>query len=157
MMGERSLQESRAQESRVHGLSGPDIAREAMQRGLNCCESVLTAANEVWNLNLSSDMFFAAKLFKEGMGNGCTCGALVGIVLASGVIRERYGLPEDEDLAKRLHSSFKQEYKSSCCAVLRKKQSFFDRISKKGCIRVTEGATAILVKEWENLHPLKEK
>ncbi|TGE34591.1 C-GCAxxG-C-C family protein [Desulfosporosinus sp. Sb-LF] len=140
-------------------LRAPEIAKDAMQRGLNCCESVLTAANEVWKLNLSKDMFFAASLFKEGMGSGCTCGALVGIVMASGIIRERYGLKEDQDLAKRLHSGFKQEYKSSCCAVLRKKQSFLARISQKGCIHITEGAVAILVKEWDHLHSqtLEEK
>ncbi|WP_425802978.1 C-GCAxxG-C-C family protein [Desulfitobacterium sp. Sab5] len=138
-------------------LRASEIANDAMRRGMNCCESVLTAANEVWNLNMSQDIFSAAKLFKEGMGNGCTCGALVGIVMASGVIQERYKLKENPDLAKRLHSSFKQAYKSSCCAVLRKNQSFLDRISKKGCIYMTEGAIGILVKEWEHLNSLKEK
>lgn len=140
------MQEFSAQE-----LNGPEIAKKAMQSGLNCCESALTAANEVWNLNISQDMFSAAKLFKEGMGSGCTCGALIGIVMASGIIQQRYGLKEDQDLAKRLHSRFKAEFKSSCCTVLRKKQSFLDRISRKGCIRMTEGAVAILVKEWGNL------
>lgn len=138
-------------------LRASEIANDAMRRGMNCCESVLTAANEVWKLNMSQDIFSAAKLFKEGMGNGCTCGALIGIVMASGVIQERYKLKEDPDLAKRLHSSFKQAYKSSCCAVLRKNQSFLDRISKKGCIYMTEGAIGILVKEWEHLNSLKEK
>lgn len=70
--------------------------------------------------------------------------------MASGIIQQRYGLKEDQDLAKRLHSRFKEEFKSSCCIVLRKKQSFLDRISKKGCIRMTEGAVSILAKEWEN-------
>lgn len=140
------MQEFSAQE-----LNGPEIAKKAMQSGLNCCESALTAANEVWNLNISQDMFSAAKLFKEGMGSGCTCGALIGIVMASGIIQQRYGLKEDKGLAKRLHSRFKEEFKSSCCAVLRKKQPFLDRVSKKGCIHMTEGAVAILVKEWEHL------
>lgn len=131
-------------------LKASELAGEAMRQGFNCCESVLTAANAIWALNLSQDTFAAASLFKEGMGSGCTCGALVGMVMASGIYRARLGLSKDEKFAAKLHKRFKQEFKSSCCVVLRKNQTFIDRIGSKGCIRMTSRAAALLVEEWEN-------
>ncbi|MFZ3372503.1 MAG: C-GCAxxG-C-C family protein [Desulfitobacteriaceae bacterium] len=131
-------------------LKASELAGEAMQQGFNCCEAVLTAANNIWDLNLSQDTFAAASLFKEGMGSGCTCGALVGMVMASGILRERLGLPKEEKLAAKLQQRFKQEFKSSCCLVLRKNQTFRDRLGNKGCIRLTSKAAALLVEEWEN-------
>lgn len=131
-------------------LKASELAGEAMRQGFNCCESVLTAANAIWDLNLSQDTFAAASLFKEGIGSGCTCGALVGMVMASGILRERLGLPKNEKLAARLHKRFKQEFKSSCCVVLRKNHTFNDRLGNKGCIRMTSRTAALLVEEWEN-------
>lgn len=131
-------------------LKASELAGEAMRTGSNCCESILTAANAIWDLNLSQDTFAAASLFKEGMGSGCTCGALVGMVMASGILRERLGLPKEEKLAAKLHQRFKQEFKSSCCAVLRKNYTFRDRLGNKGCIRMTSRAAALLVEEWKN-------
>lgn len=131
-------------------LKASELAREAMRQGFNCCESVLTAANAIWDLNLSQDTFAAASLFKEGMGSGCTCGALVGMVMASGILRERLGLPKTEKLAAKLHKRFKQEFKSSCCVVLRKNHSLSERFGNKGCIRMTSRAAVLLVEEWAN-------
>lgn len=128
-----------------------EIAREAMEGGSNCCEAVLTAANVVWDLNLSPDIFAAASLFKEGIGSGCTCGALVGMVMASGVLQKKLDLPKNEKLAAKLTKSFKQEFKSSCCVVLRKNLTFRDKLGNKGCINLTSKAAAIMVEEWGNV------
>ena len=128
-----------------------ELATQAMKSGLNCCESILMVVNELWNLDLDQDLFSAATLFKEGMGSGCTCGALVGMVMASGVLRTKLGLPKDLRFANRLHSRFKQEFKSSCCSVLRKNQSILDRLGNRGCIRITAGAAAILAEEGTRL------
>lgn len=90
----------------------------------------------------------AAGLFREGMGAGCTCGALVGMVMASGILQNKLGLPMDEKFAAKLHQRFKQEFKSSCCAVLRKNHSLVDRIGQRGRIRITSKAASMLVEAW---------
>jgi len=131
-------------------LKASEIAAEAMRRGSNCCESVLIAANTIWDLDLSQDTLNAASLFKEGMGSGCTCGALIGIVMASGIYSAKLGLSKNQTFAAKLHKRFKQEFKSSCCRVLRKNHNLIDRFSNKGCIRMTSRAAALLVEEWAN-------
>lgn len=133
-------------------LQASEIAGEAMQRGSNCCEAILIAANTIWDLDLSQDTFAAASLFKEGMGSGCACGALVGMVMASGIYRARLGLSKDEKFAARLHKRFKQEFKSSCCLVLLKNQTLLERLGNMGCISMTSKAAALLVEEWKNDH-----
>jgi len=127
-----------------------NIAREAMEQGANCCQAILTAANQVWNLNLPPEIIESAVYFREGMSSGCTCGALVGLVLASGMICTQRNIPADYELPKRLHLRFKTEFRSSCCAVIRKKQSFLQRVANKGCIDLTARSAAILVEEWED-------
>jgi C_GCAxxG_C_C family probable redox protein len=131
-------------------MEASEIAGEAMRKGSNCCEAVLIAANTIWDLNLRQDTLAAGSLFKEGMGSGCTCGALVGMVMASGIYQARLGLSKNEKFAAKLHKRFKQEFKSSCCAVLCKNHSLSERFGNKGCIRMTSRAATLLVEEWEN-------
>lgn len=141
----------------MQALKASEIAREAMREGSNCCESILRAANLVWDLNLSEDTLAAASLFNKGMASGCTCGALVGMVMASGLLQKKLGLPKNEKFAAKLHKSFRQEFKSPCCAVIRKNYSLGDRIDNKGCIRLTARAAAILVEEWNNVREINRK
>ena len=94
---------------RMNGLTqkASDIAVQSMKDGSNCCEAVLAAANSVWNLNFDEDTMAAASFFGKGMGSGCTCGALVGMVMVSGILERRVGHPLGRDMPKRLHEVFK--------------------------------------------------
>jgi C_GCAxxG_C_C family probable redox protein len=128
-----------------------NTAQEAMEKGYNCCESILMAANSTLELNLSQDTLDSALYFREGMGSGCTCGALVGMVMASSIIRAKFKQPVDQELPKRLHRNFQHEFKSTCCRAIKKSRPIWLRIGNKGCIELTSKSAAMLVEEWEAL------
>lgn len=127
-------------------------AEQAMKKGSNCCEAVLMAANSVWNLNLDGDMLASAAFFEEGMGSGCTCGALIGIVMASGILHHKRSHPLGRNLPKRLHDRFKEEFGSTCCRVIQSNRPLLEKIrSKAACIDLTSRAAVMLVEEWEGI------
>ncbi|MCM1566181.1 MAG: C-GCAxxG-C-C family protein [Dehalobacter sp.] len=125
------------------------LVREHMKDGFNCCQSVLYAASQVFNIKLNEDTYGAAALFTRGMGSGCTCGSLVGMVMFSGIISEKYNLNQGEAIAQRLHTEFSRVFGSTCCRVLRKKHGFWRNIGNTGCIELTIQSVSILIKVWE--------
>lgn len=125
------------------------IVKQVMEEGRNCCEAVLAAANSVWNLDLDQDIMASALFFEEGMGRGCTCGALVGMVIVSGIMERRFGHSLGRNLPKKLHDRFKEEFGSTCCRVIVKKRSLRQRLKgKAACIELTSRAAALLIEEW---------
>lgn len=50
--------------------------------GYNCAETVLLAANDAWDLDLSEDTIHVMAGFGGGMGTGNACGAITGGVAA---------------------------------------------------------------------------
>jgi C_GCAxxG_C_C family probable redox protein len=125
-----------------------EIAKEAMGKGHNCCEAVLMAANEVWSLKLSPDTLAAGVFFKEGMGSGCSCGALVGLVMISGILSRKYPHPLGKELAPYLYRRFKEQFGSSCCRVLCSNRPLRERIGKKGCKILTGNTATLMVEVW---------
>ena len=111
-------------------------AEEHFRSGLNCCESMLKASIEVLELPLPEKTYLLGKFFREGIaGSGCVCGALAGGTMILGFL---YGeTKEGLALAKSFREQFVQEFGSSCCRVLRKKQSFVERLSRSQCRRIT--------------------
>lgn len=127
------------------------IARKAMKSGNNCCQAVLMAAQQVWDIPVGEDVLAAASLFGGGMGSGCTCGALTGMVMTAGIMDKSHPHPAGSQLPQQLHDKFKQEFGSTCCRVIRKKRTPIERIGNKGCLDLTSRAAEILVAEWEGL------
>lgn len=128
---------------------GSQIAQEAMKSGNNCCQSVLLAARKVWDIPIGDDMLAAAGLFGEGMGSGCTCGALTGMIMAAGIMNKYHPHPNGSKLASQLHDQFKQEFGATCCRVIKKKRSVIQRIGNKACIELTAKTAEILFAGWE--------
>lgn len=126
-------------------------AREAMKSGNNCCQAVLMAAQQVWDITVGDDVMAAASLFGGGMGSGCTCGALIGMVMTAGIMEKSHPHPAGSKLPQQLHDMFKQEFGSTCCRVIKKKRSPIERIGNKACIDLTSRAAEIVVAEWEGL------
>ncbi|MDD3364985.1 MAG: C-GCAxxG-C-C family protein [Syntrophomonas sp.] len=127
------------------------IARAEMNSGRNCCQAVLVAAGQVWNMPVEDEILAAANLFGGGMGSGCTCGALAGMVMAAG-IREQYCQhPRGGKLAQDLHDQFKEEFGATCCRVIRKKRSVLEKIGNQACAELTAKAAALLVRQWEGI------
>lgn len=122
-------------------------------QGHNCCQSVMLAANDIWDLNISTDLIYAGQFFLEGMSSGCTCGALVGIEMSLGIIQKRKNLNLKPAVAEQVHDHFVKTFGSSCCRVLRKKQGFLERTTKKGCKKITSEAAGILYDLMEELEP----
>lgn len=132
-------------------LKASEVAKSAMEQGQDCCEAMLTACSKVWNIELSDDIMAGASLLGEGMQSGCTCGALVGMVMASGILQSKYNYPSGKQVAKRLHQLFKNEFGSTCCRVIRKNRPVLQRIGKQACINLTARSAAIFVEEWEGI------
>ena len=124
------------------------IAKEAMESGNNCCEAILFAFSNVWGIPLADDTIAAATLFEEGMQDGCICGALVGMVMASGILSKRYRHPLGKQLPKHLVMRFKKEFGSTCCQNIKNKQPVWQRVGKRACIGLAARAAEIMVEEW---------
>jgi len=127
------------------------IAMEVMKSGKNCCQSVLLAAGKVWNIPIGDDILAAANQFGEGMGSGCTCGALAGMVMAVGIRQQYDEHPRGSKLVKELHDQFKHEFGATCCRAIKKKRSVLDRIGNRACVELTGKTAALLVKQWERI------
>lgn len=132
-------------------LRAAEIARDAMIKRYNCCEAVLLAANEIWHLDLAPDTLATGALFREGMGSGCSCGALVGLMMVSGILSRRYSHPLGQKLGAFLHGRFKEEFGSSCCRVIRQKRPLRERLGRKGCLDLTARTAALMVEIWEEV------
>ena len=126
-------------------------AEEFMKQGKNCCEAVVRAADTVWDLKLAPEAIEVTSLFKGGMGSGCTCGALVGMVMVSGILKNRYGHPLKDKLAADLTSRFRAEFGSTCCRVICKQRPLWEKIGRKGCIVLTAKTAGILEEVWADV------
>lgn len=126
-------------------------AVQKMKAGNNCCQAVIMAACQEWGLPVPEDLLSAASLFGEGMQAGCTCGALSGMIMASG-LRSRYQVhPRQDKLALSLHDIFKQNFGSTCCRVIKKKRSIIDRVGSRACQELTGKAAVLLIEQWKEL------
>jgi C_GCAxxG_C_C family probable redox protein len=122
-----------------------------MKDGNNCCQSILLAAKRVWGIPIGDDILAAASLFGGGMGSGCTCGALAGMIMAAGIMDKNSCHPLGLKLAQQLHDRFKEEFGATCCRAIRKKQGAFHKIGNKACIELTAHTAQILVQELEEV------
>lgn len=96
------------------------IVQEEMKSGNNCCQAVLVAASKIWDISLDPDILAAAGLFGGGIGSGCTCGALTGMVMAAGIMNRYHPHPAGSKLPQQLHDQFKMAFGATCCRVIRK-------------------------------------
>lgn len=136
----------------MFSIKASKMAEQAMKRGGNCCEAVLAAADAVWGLNLDQDVSASAVFFEEGMNSGCTCGALVGMIMASGILHKKGSHPLGRNLPKRLHDRFKEEFGSTCCRVIQSRRPLLQKMKgQAACIALTSRAAAMLAEEWEGM------
>ena len=78
---------------------------------LNCAQTVLFGANEVYRLGLEPDALKLAAGFGGGMGIEATCGALTGAVMVLGrIFAKEKG--HDTPRLKELAAEFLEEYRS---------------------------------------------
>ncbi len=132
-------------------LKAAKIVEGAMKNGQNCCEAVLLACNEVLNLDLAPETIAAARFFREGMDSGCACGALVGIIMVSGILHGKNPHPRGSKLPAHLYGLFKKEFGSACCRIIKKERPVWQQLGRGACIDLTIRAVSMLMKEWEEI------
>ena len=108
-----------------------------------CSESIIKTIKDEFNLPISDDIIKMASGFPVGIGgSGCTCGAVIGGIMAIGLFFGRCE-PKDEkvnkamDLSKELHDIFKDRHKCLCCRVLTKDMTLGSEEHMKQCIYLT--------------------
>lgn len=125
-----------------------DQAEANFSQGFNCCESVIKAAIETLDLPLPSETYRMGSFFRRGVaGTGCICGALAGGIMMLGYIAGEKG---NQDLAEKFRQDFVERFGSTCCRVIRKKQSITERFWAKECQEITRFAGAKLQEVLDN-------
>jgi len=122
-----------------------------------CSESIVKTIKDEFDLPISDDIIKIASGFPVGMGgSGCTCGAVIGGIMAIGLF---FGRTEPKDtkvdkamaLSKELHDIFKDRHKCLCCRVLTKDMALGSPEHMKQCIyftgEVAEEAAKIIARE----------
>lgn len=127
------------------------IIRQEMKSGRNCCQAILAAVSSEWDIPVGEEMLAVAAFFGQGMGSGCTCGALTGMVMASGLMNKYHPHPAGAKLPQQLHDQFKQAFGSTCCRVIKKKRTAIQNIGNKACIDLTGKAADILFAAWKEV------
>lgn len=112
------------------------------RQGFNCCESILQAGNEVFNLSLPDNVHLLGRLFREGTGAGCICGALAGGLMILGYMAGDIKNPKR--IADKYRSKFIENFGSTCCRVIRKKQSITQRLTNTECRRITKVSAGLI-------------
>ena len=91
-----------------------------------CSEAVVKAVKDGLGLSLPDEIISLASGFPLGMGgSGCSCGGVVGGIMALGMVFGRTK-PGDKrvktamHLAAELHEAFRNRHRSVCCRVLTK-------------------------------------
>lgn len=127
------------------------MLKELVQEGygvkedLNCAETILYAANQVYHLDLNSDSLKLAATFGGGMGIESVCGVLAGSLMVLGrlFIKETaHQHPEIKELSKELFDTFQKEMGDILCKPL--KDNY--RTEEKKCREVILKGAEILDK-----------
>lgn len=127
------------------------MLKELIQEGygvkedLNCAETILYAANQVYHLDLNSDSLKLAAAFGGGMGIESVCGVLAGSLMVLGrlFIKETaHKHPEIKELSKELFDTFQKEMGDILCKPL--KDNY--RTEEKKCREVILKGAEILDK-----------
>lgn len=122
-----------------------------------CSESIVKTIKDEFNLPVSDDVISMASGFPVGMGGaGCTCGAIVGGIMALGMFFGRTEPKAEKvkktmELAKELHDIFRNRHKSLCCRVLTKGMELGKEIHMQQCIsftgEVAEETAKLIIRE----------
>jgi C_GCAxxG_C_C family probable redox protein len=91
---------------------------------LNCAETMLYAANEEYNMNLSKETFKTMAAFGGGMGVESVCGAITGSLAALSIlftIEKGHESDKIKNLGKEFFQKYTQTLGTNNCAKLKTK------------------------------------
>ena len=129
-----------------------DVAEKYFLEGdFNCAESVLLAANDVYQLVLDQESCHRlVSAFGGGMGCGLLCGAIAGTMAALGqaAVRERaHVTPGFKDLCADTAAKMEEALGDVNCKVIKPK--FF--VEGRRCAETVRCAADVLEKQMEKL------
>ena len=110
---------------------------------LNCAETMLYAASDEYNMNLSKETLKTMAAFGGGMGVESVCGAITGSLAALSIlftIEKGHESERNKNLSKEFFQKFTEKLGTDNCAILKAKYKN-DEIR---CTIMIETATSIL-------------
>ena len=132
------------------------MLKELIQEGygvkedLNCAETILYAANQVYHLNLNSDSLKLAAAFGGGMGIESVCGVLAGSLMVLGrlFIKETaHQHPEIKELSKELFDTFQKEMGDILCKPLKDNYRTEEKKCREVVLKGAEVLDKIIIRE----------
>lgn len=115
----------------------------APEYDLNCAETILYAANEEYDMNLTIQTLKSASAFGGGMGVEGVCGAVSGALIVIGILYTNEKAHESEkvkELSKEFINTFEMEMGTSNCKELKEKY----RNDQVRCYTIVKKAAQIL-------------
>lgn len=133
-----------------------------MDRKFYCSEAVLKTLKDGFNAPYGDDIIKLSSGFPIGMGNGCTCGAVNGAVMAIGMFfgreKERgFQVQKAMKLTKELQETFTSKRKVCCCKVLTRGMELGSKEHLNHCVNITGELTEITAKILTRELGYKEK
>lgn len=132
------------------------MLKELVQEGygvkedLNCAETILYAANQVYHLDLNSDSLKLAAAFGGGMGIESVCGVLAGSLMVLGrlFIKETaHQHPEIKELSKELFDTFQKEMGDILCKPLKDNYRTEEKKCREVILKGAEVLDKIITRE----------
>lgn len=122
-----------------------------------CSEAIVKTIRDEFGLELDDSVIAMASGFPVGIGgSGCSCGAIIGGVMALGMIFGRTRAKDERvtkamALAKELHDQFQDNHGTLCCRVLTRNLALGSPEHLEQCISLTgevaEAVAKIIIRE----------
>jgi C_GCAxxG_C_C family probable redox protein len=137
------------------------VAEEYYRSGqFYCSEAIVKTINDAFGLGYPERVIRVASGFPIGIGGaGCSCGAVIGGVMAIGMVfgRDKPGDPSIDrclGLARELHNLFAQRHGCLCCRTLTRGMVLKSPEHMQQCIaftgEVAEETAKIILRELDN-------
>jgi C_GCAxxG_C_C family probable redox protein len=122
-----------------------------------CSEAIVKTIKDAFHLPVPDIAIAMASGFPIGIGrSGCTCGAVVGGIMALGLFFGRIA-PKDPkvnrvmELSRELHDNFRARHKHLCCRILAKNMELGSPTHMHQCIsftgEVAEEVAKLIIRE----------
>ena len=126
-----------------------EIALNYFREGFSCSEATLRAANDYYNMGLSSETLKIATTFGAGFGGSkCSCGTVTGGEIVLGTLFGRTSSDQSAkkafETSKKLHDKFKESFGHICCRILIKNYDWASQERKSYCEKFVAGGSEII-------------
>ncbi len=125
-----------------------------IKEDLNCSETILYGANQVYHLDLNSDSLKLAAAFGGGMAIESICGVLTASLMVLGklfVPDVAHKYPEIKKLSKELFNTFEKEMGNILCKPLKDNYRTGEKKCRDVILKGAEILDKIVIRELKSL------